>query len=161
VKKRAFSLIEILIAMLLLGLGLGVFSLATPTLFSSHTFSQEIKQLKERVNASRNLAENFQIPIEMEVFLEEGTLFYITRPLVSCSEKWERHFNKKGKIEGVKNLLCDGRTKRKAVITFGTMVGDYPASSLQIEGKRKQETLFINGYHEEESNARLFPKEVL
>jgi Tfp pilus assembly protein PilE len=145
-RKASFSLLEIIIVLMVLGISLGAFSLSAPLLFSNYAFKQEVEQLKGRIHHALSLSENFQIPIEVHLLHKEGAISYQMHPLATCSPKWKKSFSKKGVIRGVENLTYNGKTTKELFIQFNGGFGDLPASSIKIKGKRLCEEISLEGY---------------
>ncbi len=86
-KRRAFTLIEIIIAIAILGL-LSTFTLTqVAKLVKTHQFDKEVSELFIRLQEAQVLATTFQTDIELDISCKKGAFSYI----FTTDEPFKKH----------------------------------------------------------------------
>ncbi len=140
--KRSFTLLEILIALCLLGIMATLVGVQSVQMIRSHRFDRGISQLFTALQEAQALSLTYASDHALEISCEKGTFFY----QITTDEPFSPHLldQKKIPLEGVKQLFFDKRKQQKlhfAILPSGSVE---PTGVLQFGGDKETEKRFLD-----------------
>ena len=140
--KRSFTLLEILIALSLLGIMATLVGVQSVQMIRSHRFDRGISQLFTALQEAQALSLTYASDHALEIGCEKGTFFY----QITTDEPFSSHLldQKKIPLEGVKQLFFDKHKQQKlhfAILPSGSVE---PTGVLQFSGDKETEKRFLD-----------------
>lgn len=160
-EKRSFSLIEIIIACMVLTLGVAAFSLASPHLFSHFHFKNSAKKFESSIKQAHILATHFQVPIDLTLVQTPSSVVMHIRPLGTLPIKWQRLLTHPEVLNGIESLEVDGKIRSSYTLSFEDGVCGTRAHHMKLIGKNESYLIFCPGYQTESEDGSRFPEEIL
>jgi prepilin-type N-terminal cleavage/methylation domain-containing protein len=144
-KKRAFTLTELMLVILLIGLSLGVTGLTFSKAFSHETFETSVDQVISKLET----AEKIMLYYDTDVFCtirEHSKGVEITLGVSEIlAESFLASLNKKRFFPGIQRVEWNGR-ELTTPLSFIAIDARTPKGVLTLTGKEKKVSLILKGY---------------
>ncbi|NGX61222.1 MAG: hypothetical protein K940chlam9_00705 [Chlamydiae bacterium] len=136
-RKRAFTLVEILLGLTLLAIFLGTASISIPKALAKERFEKGMSRAVARLSLAQEVMLDYGSDVEVVFsFREDGEGIEIElKPLKPLSEALLTHLNRSSHVEEIVSGRFD-ETPLPFTLFFDGTVGATPAGVLSLEGKR-------------------------
>jgi len=160
-KRRALTLIEIIIALSVLSLCVGAFLFATPRAFSQSSFLGSVERLEATLAHAQFFSRRFQLPLQVQIVKQNGayTAKIIAPP--SVPSKWRKHLSKQISLSGVRTLLVDGTPTQQIELELHPKLMTSAVHTVTLSNGSIEKGIRCPSFGKEERYAPGFPQEIL
>lgn len=167
--KRSFTLFELLLVLLLVGLASGAIITGIPRALQLETFETGVQRIISKLTLAQELMLDYQTDICATIQQDDGGIslrLFSHKPLPPAQLKM---LNKQEKIRGITYVSFEGKEPPFSLL-FDHTLGTTPKGVLVIKGHSREVVVTLRGYpaqilrgnlktnHEEEA---IYPQEVL
>lgn len=139
--KRSFTLLEILIVVLLIGLATSVVAFQMPKLLRGESFGKGVEQVMSKIVLAGELMLDFDTDVDL-VWTQEGKwIKVILDPRNPVPEKVKRLINRYAVIKGIEEIEFDGGR-----LHFDKTLGATPHCELTLKGGGQSAKLYLRGF---------------
>lgn len=142
--KRSFTLLEILIVILLIGLATRAVAFQIPKLLKGESFERGVEQVISKIQLAQELMLDFDTDVNL-VLIEEGKGLRVTlEPLNPVPEKIKRSLNRYSLIKGIDTIRFEEGVQ--GPLYFDKTLGATPRIELDLIGGGQTVKLCLRGF---------------
>lgn len=166
--RRSFTLLEILIVVVLIGMASGVAVVQIPKLLKGESFERGVEQVVSKILLAQELMLDFDtdVSLSMEIMPSKGLRVTLTS-LHPVPEKIKRVLNRYSLIKGIEE--CKFNDSNEFKLLFDRTLGASPRGTLILKGAQKRVELCLKGFPSKplkdesihDPKEALYPEEVL
>ncbi len=140
------TLIEILIVMVLIGVGLGTLAFPLSKAVKKEKFNKALSQVITEITLAQELMLDLRTDVELILEHENQTVNCKITPLAKLPKNLEASINAYHTIEGIDEMAFEGEVKSRIELHFEGKVGTVTQGALKLKSGDLEKTIHLQGY---------------